>query len=157
MSASGRTMQRVVERIADDRRFATRFREDPQRAVRRYRLDEQQLAALKAGDAASLAAQGVDVAGFAAGRRRGVRSRLVRVTAVAVLALSSLGFTAGPASAARYARARLVRRLEGIWSHGHARQMSGNQDIGSQLEDLEVPIDGAPGQGKPFEVHKGPG
>lgn len=154
MSASGRRMQRVVERIADDRRFATRFREDPQRAVRRYRLDEQQLAALKAGDAASLAAQGVDVARFAAGRRRGIRSRLVRVTAVAVLALSSLGLTAGPASAARYGSARLGRRLDGIWSLGHARDASGNEEIGSQLEELEVPTAGAPGQGKPFEVHK---
>lgn len=153
-----RRMTRAIERIADDRRFAARFREDPQAALRRYRLDDGEIQAIKRGDAASLAAHGVDVAGFATGRRRGLRSRLRRVATVAAMVLGALGFSAAPASAARFAGRRMNARLDGIWSLGDAQlRAADDADIGGQMWQVEVPTGGAPGNGRPFEAHGGEG
>lgn len=89
-----RTMTLAIERIADDRRFARRFRSDPDRALSRYRLDRDQIEAIKFGDPESLARHGVDVLAFERGRRHGWRPhwrRLVGALAVGGVALMGLG------------------------------------------------------------------
>lgn len=111
-----RGMTLAVERIADEPRFAARFRTNPSAALRRYRLSDSQIEAIKAGDADSLASHGVDVAAFANGRRHGLRPRL-RALAMALGAAGVLvGLQASPAAAARRDRARFgmgraVRRV----------------------------------------------
>lgn len=153
-----RRMTRAIERIADDRKFAARFREDPEGTLRRYRLRDDEIEAIKRGDAGSLAAHGVDVRSFATGRRRGLRSRLRRVGTVAAMALGALGVAAAPASAARFAGRRMGTRLDGIWSLGDAQERAADEaDIGGQMWQVEVPTDGVPGNGRPFEAHGGKG
>lgn len=114
-----RNMTLAVERIADDARFAARFRRDPSRALRRYRLGHAQVEAIKAGDAASLARHGVDVAAFAQGRRHGIRPRL-RTLAMGVGAVAVVvGLQASPA-AARRSRARFGMRRARVMVRGRA-------------------------------------
>lgn len=51
----------VVQRLWTDEHFLTSFRRDPARAVRRYRLTDEELAVVKSGDEARLTALGADV------------------------------------------------------------------------------------------------
>lgn len=105
-----RNMTLAVERIADEPRFAARFRTDPSAALRRYRLSDAEIAAIKAGDPESLAGCGVDVAAFASGRRHGLRPRL-RTLAMALGAVAVVvGLQASPAAAARRNAARFGMR-----------------------------------------------
>lgn len=105
-----RAMTLAVERIADEPRFAARFRNNPSATLRRYRLSGSQIEAIKAGDADSLASHGVDVAAFANGRRHGLRPRL-RMLAMALGAAGVLvGLQASPAAAVRRGRARFGMR-----------------------------------------------
>ncbi len=95
-----RTFTLAVERVADDRRFAERFRHDPQRALRRYRLDDDQLDAIKSGEFAPLAHHGLDVQQFQDGKRHGWRPYWRRaLVGVSVLG-ATLGLMGTPASAA---------------------------------------------------------
>lgn len=94
-----RSMTLAVERIADDERFAERFRTDPDRALRRYRLSDDELAAVKRGDPESLDQHGVDVVAFAEGKRHGVGRFWRRAVVVSTLAGAVVGLAAVPAAA----------------------------------------------------------
>lgn len=96
-----RRLTLAIERIADERRFAERFRSDPQRALRRYRLGDEEIEAIKAGDPASLQAHGVDVVAFADGKRHGLRRHWRRALAALGTIGVALSMSAAPASAAR--------------------------------------------------------
>jgi len=104
-----RNMTLAIERIADDPRFAERFRTDPPRALRRYRLTSGEIEAIKAGDVASLQAHDVDVVAFTDGKRHGVR----RFWRKALVALGTVGvalsMSAAPATAGR---ARFLHGVE---------------------------------------------
>lgn len=110
-----RGMTLAVERIADEPRFAARFRTNPTAALRRYRLSASQIEAIKAGDADSLASHGVDVAAFANGRRHGLRPRLRALAMSLGVAGVLVGLQASPAAAgdraARFGMRRAVRRV----------------------------------------------
>jgi len=95
-----RTFTLAVERVADDRRFAERFRTDPARALRRYRLDAGQVEAIKAGTHEALWQHGFDVAAFERGVRHGWRPHLRKLVAGATIVGATLGLLAAPASAA---------------------------------------------------------
>ena len=104
-----RTMTTAIERIADEPRFAERFRRDPERALRRYRLTTNQVAAIKAGDPVSLRANGVDVVAFSDGKRHGLRRHWRR----ALVALSTVGVAMSMASAPAAADEPAIR-LRGV-------------------------------------------
>ena len=77
MDRRARTLTRIVERLYDDQRFLRSFRDDPERALRRYGLSPAEREAIMAGDAERLQSMGVDVdaliepvPSFAARRRR---------------------------------------------------------------------------------------
>lgn len=149
-----RTMQQAVERLADDHRFARRFRQDPELALRRYRLDAAQVQAIKSGDADVLAAHGVDVVALANGRRKHLRGAARKMLAALTVMTASLGFGAAPAGAARFGARALGARIDGIWNLGHASERSG-QELHANTDHVQVPTDGAPGQGRPFHLNKG--
>lgn len=96
-----RRLTRAVERLADDPRFLARFREDPERALARYGLSPEEVEAVMTGDAHRLAANGVDVDGLAAARRRSLRSRVRRVLLTVAASLTAVPFIGVPAASAR--------------------------------------------------------
>ena len=94
-------MTTAIERIADEPRFAERFRRDPDRALRRYRLTTGQVEAIKAGDHTSLHAHGVDVVAFSDGKRHGLRRHWRKALAALSTVGVALSMSAAPATAAR--------------------------------------------------------
>lgn len=98
---SKRRMNKALTRLAVDPGFLADFRNDPEAALGRYKLSETQFAAIKAGDASSLAACGVDVVALAEGRPLGRIARRVPRAAAAAFALRALVLPLTPAGAAR--------------------------------------------------------
>src|SRR5919199_1821152 len=108
---SERRMNKALTRLSIDREFLDDFRRDPEAALRPYRLSETEIEAIKAGDAASLAACGVDVVALAEGRPLGRLARRLPRVAAAMFALRAVVLPLAPAGAARargLGRARLV-------------------------------------------------
>lgn len=103
-----RAMTLAAERIADDRRFAERFRADPERALRRYGLDAHQVEAIKRGDPVSLTTHGIDVMAFNDGRRHGWRAHWRKLVAGASI-VGAMCFSFG-----NTARADSSRFVHGI-------------------------------------------
>lgn len=97
------TMTAAIERIADEPRFAERFRSDPSRALRRYRLSDRQVEAIKAGDQMSLHEHGVDVVAFSDGVRRSRRRHWRRFVVALSTVAAALTMSAAPASASKRA------------------------------------------------------
>ena len=95
-----RRATRAARWLASDRRLRAAFRRDPAAAMHRWRLRDDQLAALRAGDARSLAAVGVDVSRVhTPPMSRRVRARLALVLAGVTTLL--LGPASAPATAGR--------------------------------------------------------
>lgn len=59
--AHNKRLTAVIHRLWMDERFLMSFRRDPARAVRRYRLTDEELSAVKSGDEAYLASLGADI------------------------------------------------------------------------------------------------
>lgn len=110
LPAQNRRLTLAIERLADDRDFLAAFRRDPARVLRRYRLDADEIEIVKSGDAGALAAAGVDVRGFLAGKRHGVRPWIRRILAAIAMAAGVVGLGVAPASAARKSPRYGVRR-----------------------------------------------
>lgn len=89
----------AIERIADDTKFAAAFRADPARTLRRYRLDTDEIDAIKRGDLEALSSVGLDVVAFERGRRHGWRPMCRRVVVAVATVGACLGLTASPAAA----------------------------------------------------------
>lgn len=113
MITPARRITLAVERLADDRAFLARFRTDPHRTLRRYRLTDAQISAVQSGNAVALARQGVDVPAFLDGRRHGARAMIQRALVALGLMAATVGLSAGPARAERSApRFSGVRRAD---------------------------------------------
>lgn len=97
---SKRRMNKALTRLAVDPDFLADFRQDPEATLGRYKLSETQVAAIKAGDASSLAACGVDVVALAEGRPLGRIARRLPRAAAAAFALRALVLPLAPAGAA---------------------------------------------------------
>lgn len=89
----------AVERVADDRRFAERFRRNPERALSHYRLDADQVEAVKSGDPLALRSHGLDLDAFQDGKRHGIRPHLRKVVAGASVLGAALGMLVMPRAA----------------------------------------------------------
>ncbi|MDQ3979852.1 MAG: Os1348 family NHLP clan protein [Actinomycetota bacterium] len=106
---SERRMNKALTRLMVDREFLADFRRDPEATLRPYKLSDAEIEAIKAGDAASLAACGVDVVALAEGRPLGRIARRLPRVAAAAFALRAVVLPLAPAGAARargLARAR---------------------------------------------------
>lgn len=105
-----RSMTLAVERIADDQPFAERFRDQPERALRRYRLTREQIDAIKQGDPASLTFQGVDIVAFEQGKRHGLRPYWRKVVVGVSVLGAVIGLVGAPAAADDSKRVHGVRK-----------------------------------------------
>ena len=119
---SERRMNQALTRLMVDREFLADFRRDPEATLRPYKLSEAEIEAIKAGDAASLAACGVDVLGLAEGRPLGRLARRVPRVAAAAFALRALVLPLAPAGAAR---ARGLGRARRATARARARGAAG--------------------------------
>lgn len=104
-------LEAAVRGLMTDDGFRAAFRQEPERALSRYRLTPEEVEALKDGDAERLAAAGVDVDRWQREplSRSWAVSLLARVapTAAALLLLVGAG---APASVRTRMRARMSRR-----------------------------------------------
>ena len=108
---SRRRMNKALTRLMVDPKFLADFRREPEGTLESYKLSEVEFEAIKAGNAASLAACGVDVVALADGRPLGRLARRLPRAAAAVFALRAVVMPLAPAGAARargLGRARLV-------------------------------------------------
>jgi hypothetical protein len=119
---SERRMNKALTRLTVDREFLADFRRDPEAALRPYNLSDAEFEAIKAGDAASLAACGVDVVALADGRRLGRLARRLPRVAAAVFALRAVVLPLAPAGAAR---ARGLGRARRATARARARGAAG--------------------------------
>lgn len=94
-----RSFTLAVERVADDRRFATRFRRDPRRALRPYRLSGDQVEAVKSGEPAALAHHGLDLEKFQRGDRHGLRPYWRKAIVAMTVVGATVGLARGPVAA----------------------------------------------------------
>lgn len=109
MDRHHRRATRAVRHLAADPRRRTAFRDDPAAALARWRLDTDQLAAIKRGDAASLAGAGVDLTRLD-DPPLSVRAR----RRVLLLAAAVLGLVGGPLAGGAAAAPRIRARRFGI-------------------------------------------
>lgn len=93
------SMTLAIERIADDARFAERFRRSPQRALRRYRLSAEQIEVVKRADPRSLTDHGVDIVAFSNGERHGLHRYWRKFVVACSVTVATIGFAVSPASA----------------------------------------------------------
>lgn len=119
---SKRGMNKALTRLTVDREFLGDFRRDPERTLGRYKLSKAEIEAIKAGDAPSLAAFGVDVVALAEGRPLAGLARRLPRAAAAVFALRALVLPLAPAGAAR---ARGLGRARGATARARARGAAG--------------------------------
>jgi hypothetical protein len=106
-------MNKALTRLMVDSKFLADFRRDPGEALENYRLSEVEIEAIKAGDAASLAACGVDVVALADGRPLGRLARRLPGAAAALFALQAVVMPLAPAGAARARGLGTARRATG--------------------------------------------
>lgn len=151
---SKRRMNKALTRLAVDRDFLADFRHDPEGALGRYKLSETQIEAIKAGDASSLAACGVDVAALAEGRPLGRLARRVPRAAAAAFALRALVMPLTPVGAARagspapgrtvMARVRARAARAGGLARARTARARARARVEGAVRDFELPTREAP-------------